>query len=61
MIKWKRVQKKKEKQNKLISDTLDIALGDEIINFSSVSKVGKDAIQNVIKSYVNIWHAFFIE
>ena len=44
----------KEKQNKLISDTLDIALGDEIINFSSVSKVGKDAIQNVIKSYVNI-------
>ena len=53
--KYDKVKKSaKSKQNKLISDTLDVALGDEIINFSSVSKVGKDAIQNVIKSYVNI-------
>ena len=53
--KYDKVKKSaKEKQNKLINDTLDIALGDEIVNFSSVSKVGKDVIQNVIKSYVNI-------
>ena len=38
----------KEKQNKLISDTLDIVLGDEIVNFSSVSKVGKEKIQDII-------------
>lgn len=53
--KYDKVKKSaKEKQNKLINDTLDIALGDEIVNFSSVSKVGKDVIQNVIKSYVNV-------
>ncbi len=53
--KYDKVKKSaKEKQNKLINDTLDIALDDEIINFSSVTKVGKESIQNTIKSKVNI-------
>ena len=52
--KYDKVKKSaKEKQNKLISNTLDIALGDDIVNFSSVSKIGKEAVQNIIKKYIN--------
>jgi len=43
----------KEKQKKLINDTLDIALGDEIIYFSSVSKVGREEVHNKIVSCIN--------
>ncbi len=51
--KYDKVKKSlKEKQNRMINDTLDIALGDEIINFSSVTKVGRESIQNIIEKYV---------
>ena len=41
----------REKQDKLIKSTFDIALGDEILNFSSVSKIGRDRIYEIIDSY----------
>ncbi len=53
--KYDKVRKSaKEKQSKIINDVLDIALGDEIINFSSVTKVGKEAIQEIIKRKIGI-------
>ncbi|MEG1457140.1 MAG: ribosome biogenesis GTP-binding protein YihA/YsxC [Bacilli bacterium] len=39
-------------QDKLIAGELDIALGDEIINFSSVTKYNRDRIYEIISSYV---------
>ncbi|MEG2457664.1 MAG: ribosome biogenesis GTP-binding protein YihA/YsxC [Bacilli bacterium] len=42
---------KKDKQDKLIRSTLDIALGDDIITFSSVTKSGKDKVYEIIESY----------
>ena len=41
----------REKQDELIKKTLNPALGDEIINFSSVTKIGKDRIYEIIESY----------
>ena len=41
----------REKQDELIKKTLNPALGDEIINFSSVTKVGKERIYEIIESY----------
>ncbi len=41
----------REKQNKLIKNTFDIALGDEIVNFSNITKVGKQRIYEIIDSY----------
>lgn len=41
----------KVKQDKLINDSLDIALGDELVNYSTVTKVGKDKIYSIIDSY----------
>ena len=41
----------REKQDELIKKTLSPALGDEIINFSSVTKVGKERIYEIIESY----------
>ena len=41
----------REKQDEVIKKTLSPALGDEIINFSSVTKVGKERIYEIIESY----------
>lgn len=41
----------REKQDDLIKKTINPALGDEIINFSSVTKIGKDRIYEIIESY----------
>ena len=49
--KYDKVKKsQKEKQNKLIENTIDLALGDEIIYFSKVTKVGRDKIIKVMES-----------
>ena len=40
------------KQDDLIKKTLDPALGDEIINFSSITKIGKDRIYEIIDNYL---------
>lgn len=42
----------REKQDLLIKDTLDVDLGDEIVNYSSVTKVGRERIYEIIKSYL---------
>lgn len=39
------------KQDDLIKNTLNPALGDEIINFSSVTKIGKERIYEIIENY----------
>ncbi len=44
----------RDKQDKLIRDSFNLSLGDEIINFSSLSKVGKPRIYEIIDSYENI-------
>ena len=43
----------REKQNKLISSTLDIAMGDEIVKFSKVTKFGREDIIKIIESKLN--------
>lgn len=43
----------REKQDALIKNTLDVDLGDEIVNFSSVTKVGRDRVYEIIKSYLD--------
>jgi GTP-binding protein len=39
------------KQDDVIKKTLNPALGDEIINFSSVTKIGKERVYDIIESY----------
>ena len=39
------------KQDDLIKSTLNPSLGDEIINFSSVTKIGKDRVYEIIENY----------
>lgn len=41
----------RDKQNDLIKKTLIPALGDEIINFSSVTKLGKERVYDIIENY----------
>ena len=41
-----------EKQDDLIKKTLEPALGDEIINFSSVTKIGKERIYEIIENII---------
>ncbi len=41
----------RDKQNDLVKKTLTPALGDEIINFSSVTKLGKERVYEIIKNY----------
>jgi GTP-binding protein len=41
----------REKQDDLIKNTLNPALGDEIVNFSSVTKLGKERIYEIIDNY----------
>ncbi len=43
----------RDKQDKLISSTIDIAMGDDIINFSKISKVGRDKVIQIMKSYLD--------
>ena len=41
------------KQDDIIKKTLDPALGDEIINFSSITKVGKERVYEIIENIIN--------
>ena len=41
----------RDKQNDLIKKTIMPALGDEIINFSSVTKLGKERVYDIIENY----------
>ena len=41
------------KQDELIKNTLTPDLGDEIVNFSSVTKFGKDRIYEIIENIIN--------
>ena len=41
------------KQDDLIKKTLSPALGDEIVNFSSITKVGKDIVYEIIENILN--------
>ena len=52
--KYDKVKKSlKDKQNKIIENTIDIAMGDEIIYFSKITKVGRDKIINIMESKIN--------
>ena len=42
----------REKQDDLIKKTLNPVLGDEIINFSSVTKIGKERIYEIIENII---------
>jgi len=42
----------KAKQDKLLEDSLDLALGDEIVNFSKITKVGRDKIYEIMEGYL---------
>ena len=43
---------KKERNLKLIKDTLNIALGDDLVLFSSVTKKGRDEIFKIVENYL---------
>lgn len=43
---------KKDKNLKVIKETIDLVMGDDIVLFSSVSKLGKDNILKIIESYL---------
>lgn len=43
---------KKDKHIKLIKDTIDLAVGDNLVTFSSVTKIGRDEIYQIIESLV---------
>ena len=52
--KYDKVKKSmRDKQNKLIENTIDIAYGDEIIYFSKVTKVGRDKVIEIMESKIN--------
>ena len=42
----------REKHKKQITDNIDLALGDELVLFSSKTKLGKKEIQNIIEKEV---------
>lgn len=44
---------KKDKNLKIIKDTLDLVVGDNIILFSSVSKMGRDEVLNMMEDLIN--------
>ena len=52
------------KQDDVIKKTLSPALGDEIVNFSSITKVGKERVYEIIENILNknawINQSFFI-
>ena len=41
------------KQDDIIKKTLAPALGDEIVNFSSITKVGKERIYEIIENIIS--------
>ena len=43
----------REKQDDLIKKTIELSLGDEIINFSSISKIGKERVYEIIENVLN--------
>lgn len=43
---------KKDKNLKIVRDTMDLLMGDDIILFSSVSKMGKDQVLECIEQYL---------
>ena len=43
---------KKDRNLKIIKDTLDLVVGDNIVLFSSVSKMGKEEISNLIEDLI---------
>ncbi len=44
--------KEKEKNLKSVKDTLDIVVGDNIVEFSSINKVGRDEILRIIEQII---------
>lgn len=44
---------KKDKNLKVIREAMDLLMGDDIILFSSISKMGKDKVLESIESYLN--------
>lgn len=44
---------KKDRNLKIIKDTLDLVVGDNIVLFSSVSKMGKEEILNLIEDLIS--------
>lgn len=44
---------KKDRNLKVIKDTLDLVVGDNIVLFSSVSKMGKEEISNLIEDLIS--------
>lgn len=52
--KYDKVKKSlRSKQDKLIRDTIDIAVGDAFINFSKITKLGRDEIIQIIENNLN--------
>ena len=52
--KYDKVKKSaKAKQDKLISSIIDVAMGDDIINFSKVTKLNRDTIISIMESKLN--------
>ncbi|MBQ8472936.1 MAG: YihA family ribosome biogenesis GTP-binding protein [Bacilli bacterium] len=43
---------KKEKHLKVIKDTINLAVGDDLVLFSSVSKTGKSEIFKILENYI---------
>ncbi len=51
--KYDKVKKNnREKQNKLIKDTLKLKEGDNFITFSTISKKGRDEVYEILESYL---------
>lgn len=49
--KYDKVKKSaKDKQDKIISSTIDVAMGDDIVNFSKITKLGRERIIEIIES-----------
>ena len=46
-------QKTREKQIKVINDTIKLEDGDKLVYFSSVNKTGKQEIYNIISDYLD--------
>ena len=44
---------KKDRNLKIIKDTIDLVVGDNIVLFSSVSKMGKEEISNLIEDLIS--------
>ena len=44
---------KKDRNLKIIKDTLDLVVGDNLVLFSSVSKMGKEEISNLIEDLIS--------